>query len=743
MDVDFERLSNHYKELTNEELLRVHASGDLTEVAYTVLEMELKQRKIPVPQRSSSESSAELEINLPTSLKVAVGLMISYGVLMALEPILAGATSYWIGRGFGVLTFFIILTWALLGVKKYGWVLSVFFICGHIGVLISDYIEATQTITNPETLSTMSTGVAFYVLLLFGALVALLMDDSRKLFEQPNKKQSGYKNIDNQQELMGEILFDNDLVEYFTAAVGTNNTMYYVERFIKFEKRGIFATWNWPAFFVTFIWFMYRKMWVWALPYFILVTSTNILFEVVFHDAFPTGSLTATFTSLALLVFSYIIVPAYANALYFRHIKDKIEEAKSHGGGNHDVLTRLKADGGTGNITSILFTVLLIIITLIMIPIAFREYQDYTRGGHITEEQAHITEGIRGVDYASRAKDAVTEYYNNYGRLPRSNTSLGHSEWKLIKDNTIKSVTIEYGSVHITYNDEIGSTGGSIVYIPAVKDGSLSWSCRAVDMPKRLLPSSCSSILELPAIDTLQELEEFNLYYYKKKDVDLVSFAMSFLDNNIDRPTETIFGSVTGFYGQVFRENPERLDEWINEIDRLSERTQPLFFNALWLSNTPQAKKYLADKTDKVVGDAKVTMQELIGSEPPDLREVIPGNPIVGDMVWGAFLVTGDPRYIVNIIEATTHYNNREDFKVFYNAGLGKWSLASNAQQHEIVYQTLQQQLSEYEGEKRDIIQDVLDKANSLSGPNTLLEEMKQVIDEQNRIGKWLEFTEK
>lgn len=51
MEIDVEEVAKHYAELNDEELLRVHASGSPTECTYNVLEKEMIQRGIPIPQR--------------------------------------------------------------------------------------------------------------------------------------------------------------------------------------------------------------------------------------------------------------------------------------------------------------------------------------------------------------------------------------------------------------------------------------------------------------------------------------------------------------------------------------------------------------------------------------------------------------------------------------------------------------------------------------------------------------------
>lgn len=251
-----------------------------------------------------------------------------------------------------------------------------------------------------------------------------------------------------------------------------------------------------------------------------------------------------------------------------------------------------------------------------------------------------------------------------------------------------------------------------------------------------------ASTSEESLINTQEDLDYFVQYYYQHKHPALVSSAMSFLDKESEIPVETLMGGVTGFYGEVFRQNLDYLDKWIIEIDESSERGKQLFLNALWLSNTQKAKEYLHQKATEETGDVRISIDKFIESEPPDLKKLIPSNPAENDMLWGAFLAIGDPIYITNIIEAATEYNNRVDYLLFMVAATAKWSLVSNAQQHEIVHQTLENELDRFKGHKINIIQDILDKSQQPNGPNMVGEDIQQVLEEQKNNGIWLEYME-
>ena len=86
MDVDTDELARTYSDLADEELLRMHASGQLTEVAYEVLEKELVKRGIPIP-RHTEETDAEKKrpLTLRALWKGEASLASAWGLLVALN----------------------------------------------------------------------------------------------------------------------------------------------------------------------------------------------------------------------------------------------------------------------------------------------------------------------------------------------------------------------------------------------------------------------------------------------------------------------------------------------------------------------------------------------------------------------------------------------------------------------------------------------------------------------------------
>ena len=90
------------------------------------------------------------------------------------------------------------------------------------------------------------------------------------------------------------------------AFVGPNSS-YYSYQFSKFSLTGVdkfTPTWNWSCFGFTFIWMLYRKMYLLGVITFVIFCVPGI--NLVMH----------------------IIAGAIGNYLYYRHVKEKILEIK-------------------------------------------------------------------------------------------------------------------------------------------------------------------------------------------------------------------------------------------------------------------------------------------------------------------------------------------------------------------------------------------------------------------------------
>ena len=165
-----------------------------------------------------------------------------------------------------------------------------------------------------------------------------------------------------EQEYSSEAQID---YEYYEAALGYKNTAHYLPTFKRFDSEGISPSWNWPAFFVSFFWLLYRKMWGYAAAYFFLPILLAILYEVLA----ATGEIGAIVGVLVNLGLVFIVFPMYADALLYGRMRKWIAEIMGTNPDRDRALRLLAARGGVSTTAVIIFVIAVPIIYGIVIAL--------------------------------------------------------------------------------------------------------------------------------------------------------------------------------------------------------------------------------------------------------------------------------------------------------------------------------------------------------------------------------------
>jgi type IV pilus assembly protein PilA len=135
---------------------------------------------------------------------------------------------------------------------------------------------------------------------------------------------------------------------------------------------------------------------------------------------------------------------------------------------------------------------LMIVVAIIGIlaAIAIPAYQDYTVRAQVSE----------GLNLGGGAKTAVTEFFQDRGAWPTSNTEAGLDAVPAnIKGKYVASVTVTLGGaapslVTVLYGNDAHAAllaGKSLTLTPANAGGSVTWTCASPDLPPKHLPAAC------------------------------------------------------------------------------------------------------------------------------------------------------------------------------------------------------------------------------------------------------------
>jgi cell division protein FtsN len=123
-------------------------------------------------------------------------------------------------------------------------------------------------------------------------------------------------------------LASGDTAYLYRAAIGERSQDYYLRHFARFDGEGKAGTsWNWAAYWTTFNWLVYRRMWGWALAYVAALIGLVLLVFGVGKLVLNYSDTSAILLSLLLLTAAFVVPGLYANAWFYTHCNEKITAA--------------------------------------------------------------------------------------------------------------------------------------------------------------------------------------------------------------------------------------------------------------------------------------------------------------------------------------------------------------------------------------------------------------------------------
>lgn len=281
--------------------------------------------------------------------------------------------------------------------------------------------------------------------------------------------------------MTAELRTEDQWALYSTALAGPAQD-YYLSEFKRIEAgRWPWLSFNWAALLCTFGWLRYRRMYAWSWAWLLVSLPVIIMFMIVFVSnadgcALALRGETAIIHKIPFAMLAVnLLAPLCANRLYLQFVTVRIEAARREHPEPEALEQHLRGAGATGGYWGAIGLMGLFVVLIVGMS---GGYSDYNTRAKISEVM------LAGSSY----RTSLTEFFEQHKRLPASIDEIGGFSGPVGK---VKRIALEKdGTIRVVAGFP-PAEGRSILFVPKVDAGRITWSCRSDDMPDRCLPASC------------------------------------------------------------------------------------------------------------------------------------------------------------------------------------------------------------------------------------------------------------
>jgi hypothetical protein len=173
----------------------------------------------------------------------------------------------------------------------------------------------------------------------------------------------------------------------------------------------------------------------------------------------------------------------------------------------------------------------------------------------------------------------------------------------------------------------------------------------------------------------------------------------------------------TAFLAEVFRQYPDRVPAWAQVADGLPEDDRHWIYIAVWWADVPETVKLLEAAAAKETPELKQALRKYIENYAGPLLELPLTKPERLDMLWASYFASGKVAYVERIATALTPpESDKKTLGGVAIYGAARWSLTSNARQHEDVRSLLEDLRARSNGALLAELDDILNDARTPDG---------------------------
>ncbi len=190
---------------------------------------------------------------------------------------------------------------------------------------------------------------------------------------------------------------------------------------------------------------------------------------------------------------------------------------------------------------------------------------------------------------------------------------------------------------------------------------------------------------------TDDEASKWITYYYKNPEPNKLPQAVEYMSRKGWLAKKSAAPPIFGFLSGVFKDNPEKIDEWMKGFSELEEEHYGITILGLWYANLPESQEKVYEILSNNEAQKK-SFNYLYSGTSMSVEDIpLEQGSWVLDALWGKFMATGKKAPVDRIMEALPWFNIKGDVNRLVIGGAARWSLSSNAIQHKLVLEYCEQ----------------------------------------------------
>ena len=255
---------------------------------------------------------------------------------------------------------------------------------------------------------------------------------------------------------------------------------YYLRQFEKFERAGrsTLPTWNWTAFFFSTPWFTYRRLDGYATANFFLpiVFLVLLMFAASPHD----GGILAWLVGGAYLAIAFVLIPMYANGIYYRRLKAQFARAAA-ADTVADTAKKAPRPPSAWSLFSAVFSGALALVVPYFLAVAPASFESYAPRQKVAEE----------FSFGIGLQREIDAFYAGHKRLPGPQEQERFRYRKPMKYTQSIVYDAERRMIVVTMGDSPYIAGKRYAMRAREERGALEWTCQTIDLDRKYLPAAC------------------------------------------------------------------------------------------------------------------------------------------------------------------------------------------------------------------------------------------------------------